>query len=246
VLTKVTITDSQKLVLPYGWQPNKMPLLEREFEFNSGLNIMLGTNGCGKSTLLRTLAELHRSGQTQIPKETTGYSAQYSGIPESIRVEHDGELVFYLNQDERPGLIDGMAALDDENISAVMTTLGYRTRSRGEQSMAFLVTLFDRMAQLPVGSRIHATKQHEDYLKGNVTLEQKKQTLLLDEPDTSITFSLSSRFWGYIKEKSAQYQIIAATHNPVALAYADHVIEITENAERNMRADVAKLAKFLA
>lgn len=167
-----------------------------ELKFGPRLNILVGPNGSGKSTLLTTIAMLTHCYQGGVQKETRYSKYQLKDIKsttyDGVRLEKDDGAVFFVDPSLTPGIMGGGFDEDFFELGIVNTI---SKTSHGETSL-------HRMS--------HVMKT----LKEHVT-DVNRPTLILDECDRSLDLLAQIKYWEVIPRYN--FQVIVATHNPLAL-----------------------------
>lgn len=216
-------------------------------EFKPGLNILWAANGAGKSTVLKALARMlhcEQGGKSVVTRDsidavfTVPHAKFRSGdrsesMAMGLRPVHDGQCVLHFDPGHAVGLLAGGAAFDwDFGMTGVLNATFHG--SSGETTTArisdTLRTLTGDVAAWPkIEWRVDkkAYSQVEEYLKGTLPLGQP--TVLLDEPDRSLSMKLQAGLWINLARRFANnVQVIAASHSPFALRLPGaHYIELT-------------------
>lgn len=246
MIRALTVTNPKQTVIPW-W--GDVPFLKRKkrIEFPPGITLLFGPNGSGKSTIIATLAKTLCAWQGGVSKLTEASMREFhkldvgksdnGQILDGAVPEHDGRGVLFLDPTKAPGTsvhhgIDqdfGFAQIQDHfNTRA---SAGQITVSRMNDVFAALQepelipkpdldfvkrrsgTLNDMWT--PVMKRLaEVTRGDKGKRKSGVP------TLLLDEPDRSLSIPWAANMWLNIAERhgaSKEVQIIAATHCPFAL-----------------------------
>lgn len=241
MIGKLTITDMEDLPLGW-WSEVKWLRKNSEFKFEPGLNIIFGKNATGKSTLLQLLAMTFHCYDGGYPKVTQSSIAEIMGglldqeRKKGYSVEHDGNLVFYINPDMEVGLKGG--SFDNDFMAEGVQNLFNRNRSQGERSLGKMTKIFEDMdKQDDVIYTFHedcvndvwAKKlQHGLHILKNPTIGNTgRKTILIDEPERSMDFENEIKFWGFIKRMAERDQVIVATHSPFALYTDANFIQTT-------------------
>lgn len=213
-------------------------------EFKPGLNILWGGNGAGKSTILSAIARMlhcEQGGRSVVTKDSldavftvpgTGVTSRVGERSETMATGlvpvHDGQCVLHVDPGHAVGLMMGGAAFDwdfgDQGIANTMfrgssgQTTSQRLNAalnaiiRGPKSWPTIEWKVDKKATWLHGR----TEQVDEYLKGTLPAGFQP-TVLLDEPDRSLSMKLQAGLWTNLAAKFTNIQIIAASHSPFAL-----------------------------
>ena len=216
----------------------------KEIAFKPGLNILWGGNGVGKSTILSAIARMlhcEQGGRTTVTKDSLDavFTVPGAGITSRIgeRSEtmayglvpvHDGQCVLHVDPGHAVGLLMGGAAFDwdfgDQGVANTMfrgssgQTTSQRLNAalnaiiRGPGAWPKMEWRVDRKAAWT----LKRTEQVAEYLEGTLPAGLQP-TVLLDEPDRSLSLKLQAGLWTNLATKFTNVQIIAASHSPFAL-----------------------------
>lgn len=188
--------------LHYSYLPTK-PLLENiSFSLAHGeLGVLLGSSGSGKTTLLRCLA---------------GFEKPHSG-----EISIDGKVVFSKNLHTAPGqrkfgyvfqnfaLFPHMSV--EENICYGLSSLSKSQREQRLEELFDLIELKDHRKKLPA----HLSGGERQRVALARALAPKPSILLLDEPFSSLDFSLREHLRQDVKKilKSSGTTALLVTHD---------------------------------
>jgi len=217
---------------PCKWWPKVEGLKRRKtLRFKAGLNILWGRNGTGKSTLLTALARYFHCEQGG-HSVVTGNSVRAMSLDlfrddlcTGMKVEHDGQPVFYVNPSQAIGLIGGGAGFDDDFfMEGVMNTTAHISAGQTTLMRTNMV-----MKKLKEGVKEIEFKQKppegiEKMLKPTSD-EKGPVTILLDEPDRSMDIDFARQLWDLLPLLARERQIIVATHHPFALGCDNEVYQ---------------------
>lgn len=185
---------------------------------NSGLTVVTGRSGAGKSTLLAAIAGL-------VPLEAgsiaiAGAAAEGSGWRSGVA---------WVPQ--RPGFLSAtveanlrMAApwATDQQLWEALDAVGLTER----------VNASELGLRMPVGEDAHALSAGERArLAFARALLGGRRWVLLDEPTASLDAETRQRIAALIVSLSRRYAVVVATHDPVLIERADHVVHLAGPAE---------------
>jgi putative ABC transport system ATP-binding protein len=181
------------------------------FEIEPGqVKAIIGPSGSGKSTLLRCLARLEEPNRGSV---TLGDSTPAPG---------EVGMVF-----QRFNLFQNMTALDNVMCGLVEV----RRLSKGEareQALAFLegVGLADKAAQFP--DELSGGQQQRVALAR--ALVTRPSVIFADEPTGNLDSVASDEVLRLLRRAVLDYgqTIVMVTHDPVAAAHADRVVELAD------------------
>lgn len=226
----------------------KLPMFKKELEFKSGLNILFGPNGCGKTTALNIAAaycSIKNNGWTKLPApfDVKGFSDKKCNFPEDLSnicvgkckadVEWDGTPTYY--SASKAEQVVPHAFSDDQESMVDELNMMFSKPSSGQLRLHNLAktihklkapNLFDYEKNV---NDVWKTCYSEfcDYLK---TLPRSgKITLLIDEPDRSLSLPVQFELWTKaIPQWSEHMQVIVATHSPFCLIAKGNIIECVD------------------
>lgn len=225
-----------------SWWPKVEALKNRtRLEFGPGLTLLWGPNGCGKSTVLRTLARLTHCEQGGTPLVTTTSLQELRssdcGVLDGARIIGDGRPVHFLDPAAEAGLFGGGAAFDYDFIHEGVDSMYIRGTSSGQQVTAKANRIFESAAKMKeVPWKVsRQTWNHEVLERSTAALRPSegvalgRSTLLLDEPDRSLSIPRQTELW-HLFSRQERFQVIVATHSPFALAWASKakIIDLQE------------------
>jgi len=238
MITEIRVTDRKKCV---SWWDEAPALIGKEsIEFKNGLNIIWAPNGAGKSTILTAIARTMQCEEAFVPtisQRSVDKMNNSSDLLDGLEITHNGELCFYFNPDVNVGMIDGYA--NDDFLKEIILHKA-NAYSSGTDVQDKVVNVLAALRDEELGFDRKITKNSvndlwkeridavEKILEGDKTIKGPR-TLLLDEPCRSIDLPRQRQLWDVIENYADHFQIIIATHNPMAL-YLDkaHYIDIEE------------------
>lgn len=245
MISAIRVTDPSRCCVVHWEKVAALKGLDR-LEFKPGLNILWGPNGCGKSTVLTLLARMlhceqgNRTVVTQTSVQAV-FTVPYKNYPNGFRSEefpdgvvpvHDGQATLHFDPGHAVGLIGGSFDWDfgTEGIHNAISR-----GSAGETSMRRMNDVLTHVVKPETFPRVEWKEQKPEgepgpkehswtkklrqvatFLDG--TLERGQPTVLLDEPDRSLSIKLQAGLWHNLAARYAgNVQVIAASHSPFAL-----------------------------
>lgn len=226
MVTKVIIKDNKKSPIDYI-STLKNFKNGKEYEFKTGVNVIVGENGSGKTTLLNLIrayllvdlsecsAGYWNCNINALFPSLVDHSRMLDGVEvfadyqrNTFRLCHKGER---RNNDE--------VFEDDISISEFMNQ---KWSSTGEGVLAAMDSMFKRM----YGDKRRLTfdyLQFKDnyiaymkYIHDHV-IEGDEWTILMDEPDRNLSIDNISQIEGILSFHKEYTQIIAVIHNPLII-----------------------------
>lgn len=205
--------------------------LNRKIHFKPGVNVIVGSNGSGKSTLLTTLTTLFmakQQGYTKINGMTDlGDLFMNSHKNEFLindKIEHNGEPLLCIRKYSK-------SHFDDNNfIESFQSINAQNDLSTGEDNKYHFNALIHNMKKVkPVDSLVKEFKAncnslyrerinnwYEWFKSGITNSDDKKYTIVLDEPTAGFDFNSKIDFWNIVKQ-NVKYQLLIATHDIIPL-----------------------------
>lgn len=198
----------------------------QKFNFDKGLNIIVGSNGSGKSTILKFIKASY--GINDVHKSSK-YNVDSSSDCKNGVMEKDIELVRHCTFDKDIQVaIDcdrfyhntGMRSPFITNFSTIDTVSFYNSNcmSSGEHKMSsqsYLQQFIESMKWLP--------SKYSDFYE---SLQDRTPLLLFDEPTLGMSPEVERMFFKYMLEWSTNFQIIIASNSIFMLDLPCNFIEI--------------------
>lgn len=248
MIRALTVTNPKRTVIPW-WGDVAFLKRKKRIEFPPGITLLFGPNGSGKSTIIATLAKTMCAWQGGVSKLTEASMREFFRLDidvapgrDSAKIldgavpEHDGRGVLYLDPTKAPGMGAHHGIDDDFGFAQIQDHFNTRA-SAGQITVSRMNDVFAALQDpssipkpdldfvkhrrgtlsdmwLPVMERL-AEVARGDGGKRKAGIP----TLLLDEPDRSLSIPWAANMWFNIAERHdpKTVQIIAATHCPFAL-----------------------------
>lgn len=211
-----------------GYQVKLKNIGEQKFNFSPGINILFGPNGSGKSTILSALAASTNCDISHFGKWHTDPYAQIDNKPDAT-IEWDGSPTWYYNLDnlsKQPASFECRGFLSFEQSIGRLTVKSSRGQDVVKCFGAFIKKFTEEneeVSKLRYKPRFKGDKLSKEQVAYNKFIDKatkEKPTILLDEPDTGLSFLFQYIFAKRILlniTKTTNAQIIIATHNPFLL-----------------------------
>lgn len=242
MIKSVKINDNSRLPVSYACELDSFKN-GVEYNFNPGVNIIIGRNGCGKSTLIRLISQFmlcESTSVSQIPDQPLDWPDLFkSDFGENSTTLNDGADIVsdYL------GVVYNYITHKDVDERAVMSSvenvslyLHNAQSSTGETMISTLETLFDiafsnKDIYFPLKKLFEMSKTSNDlwskrmhallqYYKRNMVLipqEEFEFTFLLDEPDRNLDISNIEQMYEVLSYSKPYTQLICVLHNPILI-----------------------------
>ncbi len=239
MIYEVIVRDKDKT--PCRWWP-KVPWLQRDsFSFASGVNVLFGPNGSRKSTLLVALARLFHCEQGGVRKVTrksvsdlTLPRADFADdFADGLDVRHDGRVAGFFDPSRSVGLVGGGFDGDffEEGVVRCMVKgSSGQTALSGLGRVATALKTVTRPLKIDGDGRVNDLWQRRiDRVKAFLAPNQPmgQPTMLLDEPDRSLSIPNRVEFWRQTCA-TPHVQVIVATHDPLVLRLPPERVTIME------------------
>jgi len=227
--------------------PFHLPFFNQEIQFTSPITILIGDNGSGKSTfleLIRSKLDLFQIGTPyQYPKAIHCKTRYILQKPKGFYFSSE-DFTTYIHELEKEK-VWSKSELDRIDIE-------YANRS----------TLAKTLASMPHQRTIHEieslhnrplqeSSHGEAYLSFFQSRMREKQLILLDEPETPLSFQNQMALLYLLKQTvDSNSQLIIATHSPVIMAYPGaNILHVTKDGFQTVRyqdiEQVQSLKQFL-
>ena len=222
MITEIKVTDPERT--PVKWWPTVTALKDLQLTLTPGLTILLGENGSGKSTLLLAVArQLHcaQGGRSVVTQTSVSDIFRDHTYLNGLQIAHDGQSVRYVDPSRKLGVM-GDSCDEDFFMEGVLSTL-----IKGSAGQLVIKRVLDAVAAKPVSvewamRRDRVNKLWQTWLD-DVTQELTAKipvgppTILLDEPDRSLSLPNQKQLWAGLPRLAKKTQIIVATHSSFAL-----------------------------
>jgi ABC-type cobalamin/Fe3+-siderophores transport system ATPase subunit len=228
MITSLHIDDPEST--PCQWWPKVAAFAGvKQFDFDERLTVVWGPNGCGKSTLLRVLARLTHCEQAGVPTVTQD---SLSALSKRLgaRLESDGRPVHYFDPNMRAGLVGGMAGFDYDFTDLAFQTMARDRVSSGQGSTAEFNRILQSAATtqtvtVKAKHRADAEPALTQALRPTPGIVRGLPTLLLDEPERSLSLTKAAELWHALSQQK-RFQVIVATHSISALGLDAHYLDV--------------------
>ena len=252
MIHKLIIKDNKKTAISY------LPDLEnfqndKEYNFTSGINVIVGENGCGKTTLMNLLKRYLLVDYTECGRGSfnTNINRLYRGLGTDF---YDGVEVYADYEKNTFRLSHAGEKEHNDNIKTFEefgTMFAQKTASTGEGVIIAIDSLFKYMFSKKANLQFDYNQFNKDcpeytkYVKKH-RIPGDKWTVLMDEPDRNLSLKNLLHIKETLEYEHPQVQLIAVIHNPLliySLSKEKHInfIEMTEEYVEKVKSIVNKL-----
>ena len=239
MITKVKITNRKNTPVRYlNSDGNHILTNGSEYEFKSGVNVIVGPNGSGKSTLLRLIREylLIDKNRQDIRNITNLFDFRTGTMYDGVDVYSDYRLASFnfVHMDE---LSKGGSDRWMDDFRTFGHAFESNNSSTGEGVKIALSYLFRRMfdknanLKFPIEKIIRKSEDgyNNEREKAKAYLEYIKKheipfdsgnaefTVIMDEPDRNLDIFNIEEVYGILSHKKEQTQIVSVVHNPLLI-----------------------------
>lgn len=227
MITSVKIKDNTKVPWHYISELEAFSN-GTEYNFNAGVNVIIGHNGCGKSTLMNLIANYMFCGESmfsKIPNEAFLFPSIWdndNNVLDGIDIHADYmSMVFrYFHQSEMDR-DSSLASID--NFSSFMNGI---SSSTGEKGIIALNAVFkamfgrsdykfplDKLLELRNNSnefwkeRVESLLSYYDRNRVELSMNENEFTLLLDEPDRNLDIDNIIQVYGMLSFHKPHMQV---------------------------------------
>ncbi len=251
MIEKIVIRDNKKSPIRYI---SEIPIFKngKVFEFNPGVNVIVGKNGCGKTTLMKIIESYLLVGKNECSKGM--FNSNIRDLFGLRGTFLDGIDVYSDYQKNVFRMCHAAEKNDDDNMSDFEAFSEFFTQiksSTGEGVVVALNSMFKRMfsegANLmfdfdKVGSDDHY-KEYGSYVKSHRVTDHDEWTILMDEPDRNLDIENMENILKILSFHKPRTQVIVVVHNPLLIC------ALSKNKEVNMieltRGYVSKVRKLV-
>lgn len=198
--------------------PYDLPFFDQKITFNKPITILVGDNGCGKSTFLELIQEELELYQIGKPIEKHPH---VSCIKETSLKKPKG---FYFSSEDFTTYIkelENELKSSKEELEHIDKTYSHRSplaKSLAKMPHARTIHEISSLHDRPLNHSSHG----EAYLSFFKSRMRDNQLILLDEPETPLSFSNQLALLYILKDTIDRgSQVIIATHSPIIMAFPD-------------------------
>lgn len=196
--------------------PYHLPFFDQRIVFNHPLTILVGDNGCGKSTFLELIKE--ELSLYQIGKPVDSHP-HVSCIKEVTLKKPKG--LYFSSEDFTTYIKELEDELKSSKEELKLIDQTYNNRSEFAKSLAKMphartIHEISSLHDRPLNASSHG----EAYLSFFKSRMRADQLILLDEPETPLSFANQLALLYILKDTIERgSQIIIATHSPIIMSY---------------------------
>ena len=260
MITKVVIKDNKNAPLHYLSDLSAFKN-GKEYEFKSGVNIIVGKNGCGKTTLMKLIEKYCLVDKDECSTGAyngnisglfalygvNGFDAFYDGV--DVYADYARNIFRLCHANERQG---EQVMEDFDTFTKFFTQI---KSSTGEGVIVSLNSMFKRMFSEEANLTFDFDKvgerypEYGEYIKTHrIPNELDEITLLMDEPDRNLDIENIDQIKNILSFHKKHTQIIAVVHNPLLICALSKVpnvnfIEMTRGYVNKIKKLVKELIK---
>ena len=225
MVTKVEIKDNTKS--PFHYLPDIAKFHNgATFEFNPGVNIIVGENGSGKSTLMNLIKTYLC---VDFQECSTGmYNSALNKLRRSIGDDlYEGVSVYADYKKNTFRLAQSSELYGEDKVGNMKNFALYMEQSRSSAGEAILVSIsallqkmFSKDVQLTFDyeKASKSFSQYRDYIQAHRVEDcADEYTVLMDEPDKNLSLENIKQVADILSFHKEHMQIIAVVHNPIVI-----------------------------
>jgi len=236
----------------------------KEYNFTSGINVIIGANGCGKTTLCNIISNFmftNNGMHTEIPQEALSFPKLWNDmkfgvddkntIRDGIKIQSDYRYKLFRLQDTNELMKHNDTVWEhSKNLGLLLNTRDLSTGEKIHSSLLYLFNIlfkkdgnqnfkfveefntFKEKTNNVWSERIENLIQY--YKENTIITDEKKVTLILDEPDRNLDVTKLKELYGILSYNHPQIQLIAVVHNIALIKKLSelnyvNIIEMSEN-----------------
>lgn len=238
LIKKVRFIKEEETSFPYH-----LNIFNQDISFTSPITVLIGENGCGKSTLLELIKDA--CSLYQIGKPLNKHSQVKTDVSYTLNKPRG----FYFSSEDFTTYIHELeeekaqsrASIDEINLT-------YKDRSVFAKQQALsphkkTISEINHLHERNLNESSHG----EAYLAFFKSRMRSKHLILLDEPETPLSFENQLALLYIVKDSIEQgSQFIIATHSPVIMSYPGaQIIEFTDSGLKEVSYEDIKQVKML-